>query len=198
VAGTDRRDFEAVYSAHATRFRVVAANALRMAGLSQHAEDVVQKAVEDLWRNPPEVVEDWEPLFIATIKRRAIDLARKADFRHADQAAGPRASTDASQGEAEDWHTARLESGRSVTSGDYQHRDDPELSVERAHHVEAMRAAIARLPSPDKEIVSRIKLDGETGKAVGVSLGISQGRVSQILKRGLQRLAADTELREVS
>lgn len=197
MAGGEVRDFEAVYSANATRFRRVAAAALRGAGLSDHAEDVVSKAVLDLWGSPPDHVKDWEPLIVSTIKRRAIDLIRSADVRHADGAPGPTDVDGEAGADADDWRQSRLDAGRSVTGGDYHDREEPAEASEREQRVEAVRAAISRLSMPDKEIVIRVKLKEETGKTVAADLGISPGRVSQILKRALHELAQDAMLEGV-
>ena len=198
VAGADLRDFEAVYAANATRFRRVAAAALRGAGLSDQAEDVVSQAVLGLWRSPPSEVENWESLIVVAIKRRAIDLIRSADIRHSDRTAAPPAIGVTPQADdADDWHQRRLDTGRHVTGGDYGERQDPSQACERDQQVEAVRAAISRLPSPDREIVIRIKLNEEMGKAVAADLGISPGRVSQILKRAMNALSQEASLEEV-
>lgn len=197
MAGAETRDFEAVYRVNASRFRVYAATHLRAAGLSEHAEDVVHNAVHSLWQNPPGRVESWEALMFATIRWRAIDLIKRVENQRADKSAAPKNEGGEQTDGADDWTQKRLDTGRNLTGGDYPHRDDPSVALERSELIDSVRAAISRLPSPDKEIVTRIKLHGEMGKSIAEELSITPGRVSQILKRALATLAHDTQLQEV-
>jgi RNA polymerase sigma factor (sigma-70 family) len=195
VAGAEEQDLAAVYSANATRFRRLAARALRGYGLSHLAEDVVSEAVLAVWNHPPEVVDSWAALIIRKIRLCAIDRGRKAKVERADLSGPPSSLGD--DGDSQVWHQSRLDAGRDIAGGEYHDAEDPAELVERDHQVDAVRAAIARLSSPDREIVTRIKLGEETGKAVAIDLGITPGRVSQILKRAMHTLEHDTELKEV-
>ena len=60
---------------------------------------------------------------------------------------------------------------------------------------ELLRAALARLPARDREIIAmRFGLGGlraQTQKEVADSLGISQSYISRLEKRILERLRAD-------
>lgn len=195
MPGTDQRDFEAVYLANATRFRILAAQELRSAGLTAQAEDVVAKAVEDLLKKPPKDVDNWDALIVNAIKFRAKDLLKSAAVRHADHGRAGDGAGDGA-GDDEDAHDRRLETGRPVTLGTYQDFDPVEAS-ERATIAQAVRAAVGRLDPPADEIVRRIKLEDEPAKDVAADLDKSPGRISQILKQALQQLADDSNLMEV-
>lgn len=73
---------------------------------------------------------------------------------------------------------------------------------DRLSHVEEMarlRAALATLPSREREIIELYDLEGWTLREVGERLGVSESRVSQLRSRTLARLRQQlTEVREAA
>jgi RNA polymerase sigma factor (sigma-70 family) len=65
---------------------------------------------------------------------------------------------------------------------------------------EALRAAVARLPEREREVITlRYGLDGDPVSLarVGAKLGVTRERVRQIESAALQRLSLERELQEI-
>jgi RNA polymerase sigma-70 factor (ECF subfamily) len=60
-----------------------AAGTLRGSSRESDAEDAVMSAMTSLMANPPMDVKNWEALMVATTRRRALDMVKKASVRHA-------------------------------------------------------------------------------------------------------------------
>ena len=68
--------------------------------------------------------------------------------------------------------------------------DDPSEVVEARSRCHALTEAIQKLPERERTIVGRYYFDGARLKEIGVELGVSEPRISQLLSRALDRLRA--------
>lgn len=171
-----RVDLAALYLRHRDAMYRVAASVLRGTGREHEVEDAVSDAITSLIASPPKDVENWEAFLVAVTKRKAIDRLRSAHVRHA---GGPLMPQD-------------------------ERPDGADIAEQVADEVDRARAAarawecLAVLDARDRTVVISIAVEGRPGKDVAKDLGVTPGRVSQILTKSLQQLKDEMGRREAS
>jgi RNA polymerase sigma factor (sigma-70 family) len=138
------------------------------------AEDLTAAVFLQAWRRRGEVVFDRDsalPWLLGVARLQLRNAARsRARYLAALSRAGREALADASAGDPADLVARRL--------------DD-------AHQVRELRAAIARLPEQQREVIELCVYAGLDQQAAALSLGVSVGTVKSRLHRARQRLATD-------
>jgi RNA polymerase sigma factor (sigma-70 family) len=157
----------ALYLQHRDAMYRVAASVLRGTGRESDTEDVVQEAILSIMDSPPTGVQNWEALLVTVARRRALDKLKSAHVRHAG-------------GELEDVHDALIL------------RDDFAEDVIEAVDLQR-RAAIAWDCLAVLDERHRIAVWGVVAlerprDEVAAELGVTPGRVSQMVKNGLKIL----------
>lgn len=162
----------ALYQEHRDTLHRVAASVLREVGLQEEKGDVVQDAIVSLIESPPqEEIRDWLPFLIRVVKNKAYDRIRAAGVRHF---------------------------GRSFDIETDDYSDDVDSSFEDAEdHIDAERVgaelwdALAKLDTRERHTVREVVQNGKTQAVVAAELGITRGRVSQILNQSLSKLKTE-------
>lgn len=161
----DPETFQSIYATHSKR---VYANAYRVLGDAAKAEDASQDVFLRFWLHPERFDESRGELgsYLALMARsRALDIAR----------------SDAAAARAGD----RLE---SAVESDPPVQEQPGEHAERRDSERGIRAAVSRLPQPQREAVSLAFWGDlparEIAKRTGVPLGTARSR----LRLGLEKL----------
>jgi RNA polymerase sigma factor for flagellar operon FliA len=76
--------------------------------------------------------------------------------------------------------------------------DDPTAGITRAEQQAVVERAVDALPQQQRQVVTRVLLQGATGRTVAAELRVSPGRVSQILARACSELRKNPDLRELA
>lgn len=161
-------DFEAAYLANRDKLRGVAAATLRPAGLESQAEDVVQKALAELWPKRDDPPASWVALMVTVVKRRAIDAMKASNVT----TAGP--SLDDLTGQ------------REVPG--------PDSFSDAIARRSAVRLAVRHLADPQqRDVLHRIYYLRDKQSEIAKDLGLSPGRISQIHTAAIKELARTLE-----
>jgi RNA polymerase sigma factor for flagellar operon FliA len=75
---------------------------------------------------------------------------------------------------------------------------DPCADITRAEQQSVVERAVDALPPQQRQVVTRVLLEGATGRAVAAELCLTPGRVSQILAGAKRELRKNPELREMA
>jgi len=133
--------------------------ARQMARSEADAQDLVQEALAECWQRNAACIPPL-PLLFATIRRRAIDLARRDD--------------------------RRLNREQSVALNDTQPWFD--TGVEQREFGRMIQAALAELPPEQREVIT-LKIWGEmTFAEIGQTLGIPANTAASRFRYGLSEL----------
>ena len=159
-------DWAALYQKHRDGMYRVAARVLREAGLADQAGDAVQEAVVSLMAAPPTGVRNWEPVMIATAKRRALDRLGSAAVRHA----GPQLGVE---------HDCATD--RDVA-------DEVAESVDNRRTGAVVWDMLAELDERHRKVAWEYIALGRPRTDVAAELGMTPARVSQMAKRSLEIL----------
>lgn len=159
-------DWAAMYLAHRDAMYRGAARVLRGAGLADQAGDAVQDAIESLMKSPPEGVRSWQAIMVTAAKRKALDRLKSAGV----QRTGPELSPE---------HPGAV--GQDVA-------EDVTEELDRQRLAALALRLIETLPPRDREVVLRCVVQEDTQKQVAADLGVSAGRVSQMVKAALEQL----------
>jgi RNA polymerase sigma-70 factor, ECF subfamily len=166
---SDPVTFQRVFAEHE---RSVYAAAFRILGDGAQAQDVVQDVFLRLWRRP----RTFDPArgalgsYLRLMARsRALDLWREA------QAAG-RASD-------------RMK--LVVADEGLRPQDEPAPAAERAHAREVVRAALRRLPEPQREALVLSYWGGMTADEIARRSAVPIGTAKSRIRLGLSRLRAE-------
>lgn len=159
----------ALYQEHRDTLHRVAASVLREVGLQDEKGDVIQDAIVSLLESPPkEAIRDWLPFLIRVVKNKAYDRIRAAGVRHF---------------------------GRTFDIEKDDHSDDVDSSFEDFEDdIDAVSVgaelwdALAKLDTRERHVVRELVQNGKTQAVVAIELGITRGRVAQILKQSLSKL----------
>lgn len=159
-----------LYLEHRDKMHRVAAKVLRGSGMSSESEDVVHEVVMSLLNSPPDApVANWEAWLVKATKNKARDRIRSARVRHA---------------------------GGSLNPALHDRWDGTDLAQEVAEAVDGqfdaalVHKALSVLTEQEREVVWKVYGLEVKQRTVADELGLTPGRVSQICKTGLARLAA--------
>ncbi len=178
VDSTRLPDIAALYRAHGSAMRAVAASVLVEGGRLDDVDDVIQEVLGDLLERPPTTqVLNWEAWLVRSVKNRAYDRLRSADHRH--------------KGELPEWDTDRTPS----TEEDVFLVDEAQDTALLMGHV---WDALAVLDARERELVQRSIIDRVPQQQLADEHGISRPRVNQIIKGALAKLKAELERKGVS
>lgn len=166
------------YAENVDKLWRTAAVALRPHGLVAYAEDVVQNAMLSLLKKSPPRVDNWAALMVTAVKYRAIDLLRAKAIMH------ERPDDLQFEGHKEP-HPVNLNAELVETV--VLEADELE------QRVAAVRTAIATLPTKEREVIEKIFYEKESQVNIARDMGVTTGRVSQLKKAALSRLAAELE-----
>jgi RNA polymerase sigma factor (sigma-70 family) len=170
VADGDRAAFSELYDRHA---RVAYAVALRTCRSAPLAEDVLQDAFLQLWRDAGAfraergAAAGW---LLTIVRHRAIDAVRRAG-------------------------TVERHRGRDDLLDDQP--DGGAALYELTHARERERVvagALAQLPDLQRTVIELAYFDGLSQTEIGAALGIPLGTVKSRARLGLERLARDQEV----
>lgn len=173
---SERPDLAALYRLHGDAMHKVAASVLREAGRADEAGDAVQDAIVSVLASPPGKVANWEAFLVTAAKRRALDRLRSAEVRHAG-------------GEFQLDRDDRSDDEIDVA-------DDVAEALDRKNDAADAWDALAILDERHRKVVWEISGLERPRGAVAADLGVTPGRVSQMLSRGLQQLREEMERRE--
>lgn len=163
IMGDDQPDWAALYSAHREAMHRVAARVLREAGLADQANDAVHGAMVSLMSSPPKDVRNWEAVMVTAAKRRALDQVKSAAVRHA----GPELRQEHDRAE-------EIDIAEGVA----------EL-VDRQREAGAAWDSLSALDQRHRKAVWDCVALERPRAEVAAELGVTPGRVSQMVKRGL-------------
>jgi RNA polymerase sigma-70 factor, ECF subfamily len=166
---TDPARFEQAYDEH---HRSVYATAFRVLGNGVQAQDVVQDVFLRLWRRPRTFDAGRGELggYLRMMARsRAVDVWREA------QAAG------------------RATDRMKIVVADEEPRVDgsPAAMAERADDGEVVRAAIGRLPFPQREALVLAYWGGLTADEIATRIEVPLGTAKSRIRLGLEKLRSD-------
>ena len=168
-------DLGALYLRHGDAMYKVAASVLRDAGLASQAGDAVNDAIVSIMASPPKNVENWEAFLVTAAKRKALDMIRSADVRHA---------------------------GPEFVESLHDRIDDIDIAEDvTADLDQKTRAAVAWdclsiLDARYRKVVWEITALERSRDEVAAQLGVSPGRVSQMMSRALELLRDEMNRRE--
>jgi len=165
VAAIARRDDAAMAEAVRRHRGPVLAFALRLVGDSERAEEISQEVFLRLWQRSPQFDAERGSLrsfLLAMTHGRSLDVLRSDTARVARE---------------------QRDAARTIP---------PDTGVE-AHVVastvaDAVRAALARLPAPDREALELAYFGGHTYSTVARMLNEPEGTVKSRIRRGLAKL----------
>ncbi len=144
----------------------VAGSVLREAGMADHANDVVQEVMTSLMGSPPPTVHNWEALMVTAAKRKALDLLRSAEFRHA----GPELGVE------------------------HDYADPTDVAKDVAEVIDRQRGAamawdgLSVLDERHRKVAWEYIALGRPRSELAEELGVSPARVSQMATRALKEL----------
>ncbi len=181
VAAGSEDALAALYDRHAA---AIHATALRLTGDHQVAEDVVQEVFLTLWNR----AERFDPAagsltaWLGTMARnRAIDRLRAAGRRPQVVALG----RDDEEGSADEALERAAQGGRAGRGFD---ADDPIAAIEAGETRNAINAALATMPDPEREVILLAYRDDLTQSEIAARLGWPLGTVKTRTRRALARL----------
>jgi RNA polymerase sigma factor (sigma-70 family) len=160
-------DLGALYLRHRDAMYKVAASVLRDVGLASQAEDAVQDAMVSILASPPTDVQNWEALFVTAVKRKALDRIRSAAVRHA----GPE-FTESAHDRVDDVDIA----------------EDVTADLDRKDRAGIAWDCLSVLDARHRKVVWDIAGLERSRNDVASELGVSPGRVSQMVTRALAEL----------
>ncbi len=173
-SGAPPPDWSALYQKHRDAMWKAAGRLLREAGRHSETADVVHAAMVSLISAVPDGVENWEALMVKTATRRATDLIRSARVRH-------------DGGGLDESHTGRLATDQFIA-------EDVADAVDHERAGAIVREALGSLDPRDRQIVWGRFVHERTGRELAEHFGLSEGRVSQIVKSALARLRTELQL----
>jgi len=182
VAAGSEDALATLYDRHAAALH---ATAFRLTGDRQVAEDVVQEVFLTLWNRAERFDSSIGSLaaWLGTIARnRAVDRLRAASRRPRLVSLG-RSADDEPAGEA----LERALHGRQG-SGAGREANDPAAAFEVAEAGEAIRAALATMPDPEREVILLAYRNELTQSEIAARLGWPLGTVKTRTRRALARL----------
>lgn len=184
VAAGSEDALAALYDRHAAALH---ATALRLTGDRQVAEDVVQEAFLTLWNRADRFDPDRGSLgaWLGTITRhRAIDRARAASRRPRLVSLGGAADDEPTNEALERalYHHPGTGTGHGTA--------DPAAAFDLTETGEAIRAALATMPDPEREVILLAYRDELTQSEIAVRLGWPIGTVKTRTRRAFARLRA--------
>ena len=171
-------DLGALYLMHRDAMHRVAAAVLREAGMAAQAGDAVQDAMVSILSSPPEGVKNWEAFLVMAAKRRALDRIRSADARHSG--------------------SALPEDALDRVDHDVDIAEEVSADVDRKNRAAIAWDCLAVLEDRDRKVVWDICALERARGEVADELGVTPGRISQIVARGLAALREAMERREGS
>ena len=149
------------YLQHRTVLYKVAYAVLWDAGFEDDVMDVLSDIAEELLRKPPSDVRNWQAFLVTMTKRRSIDHVRSAPARHRNRSDFDLDTVPSEQFEVDD-----------LLSG-----------IDLAKTIAIAEEERDALPEPDRTVAQQCLWDQHRQRDVADQLGISQARVSQVLKR---------------
>lgn len=182
VAAGSEDALAALYDRHAAALH---ATAFRLTGDRQVAEDVVQEVFLTLWNRADRFDPDVGSLaaWLGTIARnRAVDRLRAASRRPRLVSLG-RTADDEPAADALD----RVLHQRSGT-GTSNDATDPAAAFDVAEAGEAIRAALATMPDPEREVILLAYREELTQSEIAARLGWPLGTVKTRTRRALAQL----------
>jgi RNA polymerase sigma-70 factor (ECF subfamily) len=181
VASGSEDALAALYDRHAV---AIHATAYRLTGDRQAAEDVVQEVFLTLWNR----AERFDPAagslaaWLGTMARnRAIDRLRAAGRRPQLVALG-RDDDEGSADEALERAAQGERAGRGFDA------DDPAALLDAGETRNAINAALATMPNPEREVILLAYRDELTQREIAARLGWPLGTVKTRTRRALARL----------
>lgn len=157
-------DWAALFQKHRDAMYRVAARTLRSAGREAEAEDVVMTAMESLMKKPRQSVKNWEAMMVKATKRRALDLLKSAEVKHASG--------------------AELVEHDGALPGTLE--DDVIEAVDRQRDAAAAWDKLSILDDRHRQVVWEYIAKGRSRDEVAADLGVSPARVSQMATKALK------------
>ncbi|OBG63320.1 sigma-70 family RNA polymerase sigma factor [Mycobacterium sp. E735] len=172
----DMPDLGALYLRHRDAMHKVAASVLREVGLASQAGDAVHDAIVSIMASPPNHVQNWEALLVTAAKRKALDRIRSADVRRA----GPEFT----------------ESVHDQIDDDVDIAEDVATEVDRKDRAAVAWDSLSVLDDRHRKVVWDIAALERPRNEVASELGVTPGRVSQMMSEALARLRQEINRRE--
>ena len=144
-------------AAHAARFLLFARSQTRC---EADAQDLLQEALVETWRRAQHRPPD-DALVFQTLRRRAVDLARRTDRRTRRELASP------------DW---------------WQPPDDTSIDADAAEADANLARAVQSLPATLREVVLLKVWGGQTFRQIADTLSIPQGTAASRYRYALEQL----------
>lgn len=154
----------------------IAASILRRVGREHEAEDIVQDAAESILRNPPDEVKNWQAFLIYVTRLRALDRVGSAPVRHADN------------------RELDTEQQNTGTTGDIA--DDVAEYIDDQRRIVIMRESLAELDPRLRSAVVGSKAYGRIRRELAEEFGVSDTRISQMVREALTKFEQDIICRE--
>jgi RNA polymerase sigma factor (sigma-70 family) len=166
----------ALYLRYRDAMHKVAASVLREAGLTCQAGDAVHDAIASIIASPPGDVQNWEAFLVTAAKRKALDRIKSADVRRA----GPELT--------EAVHD-RIDNNVDIA-------EDVAAEIDRKELAAVAWDCLSVLDDRDRKVVWDIAALERSRDDVASELGVSPGRVSQLMSRALVQLRQEMSRRE--
>ena len=165
----DKRAFEAIFDRYGD---LVYSTALRVLRDAHLAEDVSQEIFVRLWRKPQSYVAErgrFLTWLISVTRNRAVDEVRSRGRRQRHETASPE------------------EQERELPASD---SIDPALNAQLSEQAGIVRAALAKLPPEQREIIELAYFGGLTQQEISERLDQPLGTVKTRIRLGMQKLRA--------
>lgn len=159
-------DWAALYLNHREAMYRAAARILRGVDRLDETDDVVMAAMESLMKKPPQDVKIWEAMMVKAAIRRALDLVKSAHVKHA------------SSTELADHYGVNLATLE----------DDVVEAVDRQRVASAAWNQLMLLDERHRKVLEERIVKDRSRNDVAAELGVTPGRVSQLVKEGLRQI----------
>jgi RNA polymerase sigma factor for flagellar operon FliA len=120
------------------------------------------------------------------IRGAVVDELRAQDWLS--RRARDRATSDKAAGGAGTAFVSLEEAGLAAESGELASSADPAAEAEAKSDRRALSRALERLPERERQVITMHYFEGAKLKTIGVSLGVSEPRVSQLHARAIAQL----------
>lgn len=159
-------DWAALFEKHRDAMYRVAASVLRGRGLANLRFDAVQNAMESLIRSPPkEEPRSWEAYLVLAAKRRALDIIKSADVRHASDGA--------------------LKVDKSAEADDFA---EAEEAIDRQRRAVRFWSKLNLLDGWQRYVAEQYLTQRLSRQQVAEDLGVTPARISQIARQASEVL----------
>ncbi len=165
----DKRAFETIFDRYGD---LVYSTALRVLRDPHLAQDISQEIFVRLWRKPESYVAErgrFLTWLISVTRNRAVDEIRSRGRRQRHETASPE------------------EQQREIPAGE---ANDPALNAQLAEQARTVRAALAELPSEQRQVIELAYFGGLTQQEISDRLHQPLGTVKTRIRLGMQKMRA--------